>query len=310
MQDELTAQMQDAEAGKGAQDVEDNINAQDRGDEVDDQGGDDTGAPADGDKKEPDAQQADDSAATDDDAGAPGIPRSRFNVINERRKEAETRAANLEARLQQLEQQQAAAPAQPADTPAQPDANETLIKHELAEATKAYTQAVADQDTDAAVEAQMKMTEAQSKLFAAKMPQVEKAPDMAEAVEEVNYNNALKELKVAYPQLDEESKHYDETAVIEVNELYGGLLAAGKPKATAISRAVEYVLPGVKNRTPNRADTERNIQNAQDAAPDLTNRGEVGAGDPYKGVKVENLSDDDFDKLPDSKKAELRGDFL
>jgi hypothetical protein len=301
MQDELTKQMSEAEDGKGAEDLENNLNAEDRGDEHKD----DTGSPGevDGEKKEPETDQG-------ADTGGVGIPHVRFNVVNERRKEAEQRVADLEAKLAAYEQMQYQPAAPTADpTPAQPDANEALLKYNLEAATRAYTEAISSGDADAAVKAQLEVQEMQTKMMLSKMPQAEEAPSMQEAIEEVNFSNTVDVLKSQYPQLDEESKHFDETAVLEVNKLFTALSGV-ESKSQAIKSAVQYVFPGTQTRKPGRADTEKNIQDAQDAAPDLTHRGEEQGGDPYKGVKVANLSDEDFEKLPETKKAEIRGDFL
>jgi hypothetical protein len=305
MQEELTRQTQAAEAaaGKAPGEGENDDPPVDRGDDTAAAPGDDTGAPADDAAKDA-AKDAD----KDDDAGAPGIPRSRFHAINERRKEAEAKAANLEAQLAAYERQGVAA-AQQDDSPLTPDPSEVLLKQQLEAATREYAEAVSVGNGDAAVAAQDKITDAQANLILAKAPKIEAGLDMADAVEEVNYNNAIAEMKTKYPQLDEESQHYDETAVIEVNKLFQGL-ATVEAKSVALKQAVGYVFPNVVDRKPGRKDTDKNIQDAQNAAPDLANKGEVGAGDPYKGVNISTLPEEDFEKLPDSKKQELRGDFL
>jgi hypothetical protein len=234
-----------------------------------------------------------------------GIPKTRFDTINERRRQAEDRVVELEATVATLKSG-SAAPA--TDTAKQPDADAVALEGELKEYTKAYTKAVSEGDEDAAIAAQMKILDTQKKAVAASVPKVE-APSVEAAVEQVNYNSALDDLKKSHPELDETSKKYDEASVIEVNEIYKGLIAIGKPKDVAVRRATAYVLgESEATKTPSAEDTKRNIDDQNRQAPDIDGVGGGGVDGKAGKIDITTISDEDWAALPESKKQELRGD--
>jgi hypothetical protein len=110
--------------------------------------------------------------------------------------------------------------------------------------------------------------------------------------------------------LDETTEQFDETMVLEVNDLFEAYVAAGKSKDEALAKAVRYVLPDAKTASnkPSSHDTQRNISNAQDAAPNIGRAGQAGADS--KRINWGALSEEDFAAIPESKKKEARGDFL
>jgi len=124
-----------------------------------------------------------------------------------------------------------------------------------------------------------------------------------------------------YPFLDVNSEKCDEDAVIAVRDMRFRLEREGKPPAEALRLAVEEKGPKFSKMLGFTVDTKKadEIKAARDKAAlkkaaDTTTR--QPAMLPAKGdketfeIKVENLTQKQYDNLPEAEKAKLRGDVL
>jgi hypothetical protein len=83
-------------------------------------------------------------------------------------------------------------------------------------------------------------------------------------------------------------------------------------------QAVGYALKGVEVGTPKetkatkRSRTKENIKDAKKQPPDLSDSGVDSSkqGKTTEDIDVTRLSMEEFDALPDTTKARLRGDFV
>jgi hypothetical protein len=258
--------------------------------------------------------------ASENEPKGVAIPKTRFDAVNQRRKDAEQHAAALQEELDKLRAAPVApAPAAPAaPVQAQPSADERLIDLDIANAQNDIRAAMNDGDADKLAEANQKLVQAQfAKVQAQNVqpaPVQESQPQtVKEIMDEIAFNTALDTMKANYPVLDESSDLFDGAVVTEVNRLYQAFTAAGTAKADALKTAVAYVKPpqptAPAQQTPEQiaANTQRNVRNAQQQAPDISQAG----GDIAPGsVNYDNISPDEFKALPEAVKARDRGDHF
>jgi chromosome segregation ATPase len=141
------------------------------------------------------------------------------------------------------------------------------------------------------------------------------------------YDSMLEVLEATYVEMDPESDDYDPDTVTEMEELVQAFEARGlsapealrkatkaifredpfarRPKREA--RAKEEAAPAAK-LTPKKPDTKKALDTMKRQPPDTSSKG-VNKGDDTK-IRISELSEEEFDKLPESKKAEYRGDFV
>ena len=155
-----------------------------------------------------------------------------------------------------------------------------------------------------------------------------KRPAAKEATKQANlqaYNSLVNVLEGVDPRFDEDSDEYDEELVERVSELTEAYEAKGLSAPDALRKATKLVL-GVDPFRPakslardekkedkkekekpaaRKTDVKKNLnaQKKQPAEEPGDHKEKTGKIDPMK------LSDADWDKLPESKRRELRGDF-
>ena len=248
----------------------------------------------------------------DDDKGM--IPKSRFNQVNTRMRMAE---AELERYRERERQAQAG---QQHDKSAegeqeQPQPEPVDIKALRQQRAEAMFEGDADKmlELDEQIEAEIERRAEARAMAAYRQQQVQTA-----------FQSAVAETIQAYPFLDSQSEHANEDAINEVVEWRDFFMHKGASAPDALRKAAERVAPnympaddgqgqpdkakGTKDAAQERQRNiiKRNANISQPASPNEAGRGQR-AEDP-DSKNIEDMSDDEFDALPEKEKAKLRGD--
>ncbi len=242
------------------------------------------------------------------------MPMSRFNEVNQRMKEAERELAELKAEAAKEKEAEEAAE------------QEKTFDYRAKEAE--YTEALLDGDTNKAVAIRLEVNEAirgEAEQKAEEKARGAISEDKALAAEQrakEELNAAADKVTKEYPILDERSKEYNAEAGAEVVDwtIYY-VNKGGYSMAEAMEAAAKKVLPtfGVQygKASPEKdGEAEKRGKNAveraakgasqQPPSPAYAGRGEraTAASNP----SVANMSEEEFDKLPEKEKERLRGD--
>lgn len=144
------------------------------------------------------------------------------------------------------------------------------------------------------------------------------------AREEFRTDQVVAQIEAMFPALNpDEPESYDEDLAIEVRTLRDGLLKSGMRLSEATAKAVNYVMRGIEPKKEAPAakgvDTKaRGLKDKVEAAkkqPGNLGKAALGAdhdkaGGDLKTVDVTKLSDKEFEALPESTIARLRGDLM
>jgi len=239
-----------------------------------------------------------------------GIPRARFNEVNDERKAALERAAALEAELAQLRGGQPVQSAAPAAAPA-PAAERRQL--DVAQAEEQYAQLMLDGDTKEAAKLRMQINAAIEDSAFERYRQA----NAASAAQARDLETAAS-LVQAYPWLDE-PEGAEALDLIEVSMALK--VSRGMDKNQALIEAVQTIAPrfapaghppgGIQGQggsvdiRPERA-ARRGAQHSMLQPPSvqagLGNRTTAAAIDPTK------ITDDEYMELPEAERKRLRGD--
>lgn len=252
--------------------------------------------------EEPENVVEDESKETKD----PGIPRHRFNEVNERMKRAEQRLAELEAQRT-----------------AQTEATEDQYDFDTAE--KEYVDLLLDGKTEEAAAKRNEIRAAEQAVFtqAAKR---EAVSDVNEQAELRDLNDLSLQAEEAYPVFNENSESYDPTIANKVVVYMKGYMSEGQSISDAFVSGLadvieQYDLDG-KRATP--ADTsapkeqkgapikktKEKVEIAKKTAKSPAGHGEGSAERGISTPSIEDMSDADLDKLTPEQLARMRGDYI
>lgn len=249
-------------------------------------------------------QESDDAEDSDEDDSEKEerkpimIPKRRLDSVIARAKRAEAELEALKAQKQENPQSEV-------DWDARMD-----------EATRKFSEALADGDTEAAAQANKELMQIQQEQFNEKLNDTSSSTlnvsrDAAltdEIVDEVIMNNA---------EFQIESDKFDQKLVDDIEELRSLYESQGHSKSQALIRALEMRAPNAlapapetkpspKKRTTN---IERNIEAAESQAPDTRHIAEdsdrYGMQDAIPDIY--KLTDDELDALPESTWNRLLG---
>ena len=144
----------------------------------------------------------------------------------------------------------------------------------------------------------------------------------------INLQTAANELEVSYPILDENSQEFNADIQKEVIELRDAFVVQGYEAADALKKAATYTLAAQAPEalsTPEpeaevedkkvtaitekkkRATVKKKLDAAESQPPELQGEGNAERGEAT--LDVNNLSEDEFNALPDETLRRLRGDF-
>ena len=242
------------------------------------------------------------------DKGGNGIPRARVNEINEQRKAAEARAAELEAELAR------ARSGQPGGTPpaAPQDVAQTMS---IQEAEEQYAQLMLDGDTKGAAALRLQINAAIEESAIARFSQAN-----ASELERTQANNAVDQMMQQFPWLESP----DGAQALELIEASVVLkVQRGISKAQAIRESVQAIAPrfapdtmpapyGVRQDGAASGDMRTQRANERGAAHSLQQPPlpQAGMGNRTTPVTVDTsrLSDEEYMALPEAERKKARGD--
>jgi len=258
---------------------------------------------AEAEEEEPEAEAEPEPEAEEEpepEAKQHSIPKYRFDEVNERRKAAERRNAELEA------QNRANDPANAVDFDF--DAKE-----------RQHAELVMDGDHDKAVALRREIRGAEQAAYRVMAQQ--QADRAREATkEELQFDSTVAELNEAYPMFDPNAEGYQKELVDEALDLHAGFVARGYTAAGALRKAVNYVVaanglnvtteeaPAPKALAEAPAPKKTNVK-AKLAAATAQPPKQQGVGTAAeKKVDVNSMSEEEFDALPEATVRRLRGD--
>lgn len=240
---------------------------------------------------------------------APSIPKSRFDEVNSKRKEAEDRLRDLETKLAVMEDRQKRAEPEPEPEP----------KFDFDAKEQEYMDAVLDGDSGLAKSIRQEIRAAERNEYMAEVnqykEQINSVADTAKAktLEELNFERVANTLVSDYAELNQQSDKFNEGMLNEIVELKDAYISSGMSSDAALEKAGNIIMRGahkVSDAPPQQkktTDVEKNIETAKRQPP----MQEAGESNGTTGeFDISKLSDKDWDALPESKLKELRGDYL
>lgn len=232
----------------------------------------------------------------------PMIPKSRLDEVLSKNKEL---TAQLEAERAAREARKPAA-----------DANVTAFDFDAKETE--YMKLVMEGETEKALQVRKEIRKAEQAQLVEQTGAVS-----AQDSEAMALRKAAERIEENFPQFVKGHEKFNEEATKTVIKMRDGLIATGVNAVEALNEAVEFAVrkygfdetvdPGKDNvvdlDSKRKADaTKKKIEAQQKQPPDLK-----GEGNKTKKIEpnaVEEMSDEEFNALPESAKRRLRGDFL
>jgi len=306
------AASQDDEEDDAKEDTEDDSS------DTDDSEDDDSADDGDGDEAEEDSEDADDADAdadsddADEDAdekpAAKGIPKHRFDEVNERRKSAEEENARLKAQIE------AGKPPEDEAEPYDVRANE-----------KEYMDLLLDGDTESALAKREEIDAAKYASWKAET-QVATKTDISQDAEQQELLHMSKEAETMFDVFNPDHEDYNQGMLNKVLTFMRGYESTGEmSRGDAFVAGLADVVE-MYDLMPDEDDTP-----ADDGKPKPTGKKKVdpkkaglkkkahvpvageGAASADSGAVVpdiETMTDEEIDALPEKTLARLRGDFV
>lgn len=130
------------------------------------------------------------------------------------------------------------------------------------------------------------------------------------AQQAVAFDSLVDKLEADYPQLNQDSKDFDQDLVNEILDMQEAFTAKGDTPAQAMAKAVGYIMPEQPSSSQRNTDTAKNLDAANRQAPNMgkTGAGSDAAGDDGDPGVVSALTEKEFDAMPEETKKRLRGD--
>jgi hypothetical protein len=243
----------------------------------------------------------------------PRIPKSRFDEVNERMKEANERNLWLEEQLETLikqsaQQQKTAAPKEPEVPEYDYDLAEEkyislIIEGDITKATKLRNEINTFRQND--------LKKLISGIESKAMDGVKSESN--QLLEKERFATSISTMESKYPFLNHKDKAYNEEAVETVNTLLAGYIASGKGKVESLQLAIKKVLPLYdKKSTKQTLGEQRKSEAGKKAAAASKQqpaKGKTTARTSDTGkVDINRMSERDFKKLTAKEKSILRGD--
>lgn len=271
-----------------------------------------------GDEADDDSEEEEEEAGKKKPGDQPTIPKKRFDEVNARRREAEEEVARLKAEKKAGE-----------------DGDKDEFDFEAAEVE--YQELLLDGKTK---EAAAKRSEIRVAEKAAWQTEQSESTESTVTQREVQreLSGLAAEYEAAYDTLNPDSDDFSEDVVDDIQAMFKGYLNArmdlteGQCFTLAVDNAVRiYGLkkgdegatdnkkggdddeekPPKNTRRKPKKDVKKKLEKAKKAPKDPGSAGDSSgsAGESADQPDVSQMSDDEFDALPDSTKARLRGDI-
>lgn len=235
------------------------------------------------------------------------VPKHRFDDVNERMKKAEARQEELEAKLKELTDQQNAPEPEPEPEPFDFTAKEKEASDALLEG---------DNDKYAAIQAEIRAAMREEILRETRQEQIESSK---KAKDEMSFEETGARIEAAYPEFQADNEAYNKEARDEMIELYVGYVHSGNfTRAEALQKAADKTVKmyGFEKGEPvddgkvvdiKKADVKKKAQAANQQPP---KKQTTAKDNEEPRFDAQNMSDEEFEQLPESTKRRLRGDVL
>jgi len=242
-----------------------------------------------------------DGQQEDDGKGGQGIPRARFNEVNNQRKALESEVEQLRAQL--AGRAPAAAPAAQQETQAEQGMT-------IEQAEERYAQLMLDGDTKAAAALRLQINASIEASAMARFSQASAGErEQAQAVA------AVEQMLAEFPWLESP----EGSEVLELIEASAAMkMQRGTPKGQALREATQAIAPkfappsGVRQEGGTSGDIRTQRANERGAAHSLQQPPlpQAGMGNRATPVVVDTsqLSDDEYMALPEAERKKARGD--
>ncbi len=269
-------------------------------------------------KEAEEGEEAEETEETEEDAdgktdplAAKQVPYTRFKEVVEQRKQLQSELAQLRSSSKTVDKQEN-----------EFEAQQKAFDKRLDELYEQVESARADGDTKTAAKLQREidgMNGAKAKAEAAFIAR------QAAFTEQQNstYNQMLDYLEKVRPVIDPNAPEFSKEVVSELEFQVDAYTKAGLTPTAALRRACALLfeedpftatVQREDKKTPTavvaakkKVDVAKNVDAAKKTPPSSSSRNESGDSTAINPV---NLSDEEFDKLPESKKRQLRGDDL
>lgn len=245
-----------------------------------------------------------------EDKGPKNVPYSRFREVVEQRNASTLELAAAKAELVKLQ--------------AKDEDKITTLKKSLDGLYEKVEEARADAKTKEAAALQRQIDEANREISKIEAEVVSRRESMI-ATESTIYNGMLDQLEEMRPETDPNSEEFDRNVVKELEFNVQAYEKMGMTPSAALRRATalifgEDLFGGRRARAPAKveekpapkekpASKKTNIAKNLDAQRRNGPSNERGGPDAAGAIKpIDKMTDDEFAALPESKKAELRGD--
>ena len=286
---------------------------EDDSDDDDDSGDDDSGdddADSDADSDE----DGDDDK--DDDKKEPMLPKSRYDSVRQQNNQLQERIDKLEAEQQQK------------DDEAEKEDAEAKLNEEIDALDDKLTDAMKDNDMEAVKALRKEIRGVERKLFQAEMQETAEASG-DDAKEAIRMDMLIDQMEEDFPQLKPGSDDYSEDVVNAIQDLRYDFDQSGRYTPTqSLLKATKMILgaaaqaetkdTGVKEKDDKDEVAEqrkkKNLKKKLDAAdkqpPETDDVGDTGSsgGKNKKDPSINDLTEEDYDALPEATKRRMRGD--
>jgi hypothetical protein len=264
-------------------------------------------------EEESDDEESDDDESDDEEAGgakSKTVPYLRFAQVNRARRDAEAKLAEVEERLSR----------QKAEDLSRQEKNEAQKLNEKIDGLyENVEKARAEGDFKEAAKLQKELDTIRSNISVAQSRYLARQEALRAAADSA-YEATVTQLETVEPRLNPDSDEYDEVLVAKVDKLVKRFEKAGESAHEALREAAELALGynPFKSRPEKKGDKKeagkdrkeetirRNAATSKKQPPD----GGDNFDESRTKINVRELTDEEFNALPLSKRQQLRGDFL
>lgn len=272
-----------------------------------------------------DEDEGEDEGEDEDEDEGRGKPDSKNYAV--RYHKARDKLTKVEARLQELEAQLRASPA----APAQPAAKDTEapkdpiadIESQLDALYEQVENARADGDTKLAASLQRQIDRGNVQIAEIKAARIAQAT-ASRSSESARFNALLDVAEAMIPAVNPESAEYSQDKTSALEAMVIGYERQGLSPSDALTRAVNAMFdvdltkPRAKSEAaappapkakpePKKPDAKKAVETAAKQPPAADG---MGVNKDDSKLRIADLSDEEFDKLPEATKARYRGDSL
>jgi len=257
----------------------------------------DDAAAEEGDETNDESEAGQDDTPTHTNDGL--IPRHRYESAAQRARDAEAKLAAYEA----------------AQAPASSEAavEEDSFDKQLMDIDAKQARANADGEFELAAKLAQEARILERQSIQQEM-EARNAQTSSATVEQIRLDNAVDALNAAHPELDPDSDTFDQSIVDEVLMLQRSFVSNGANPTKALYDAVRYARVGDEPSAPvvpkRRTDVNRNIDTAKKQPPELAKAGDDSnsSGKQESTPDVNQLTEEEFDALPEATLRRMRGD--